>query len=278
MKLAYSSNAYMRYGVVDAIDRVADLGYDGIELMADVPHLWPASTDQKLIDAVRRRLDERGLAISNVNAFMMNAVGDFWHPSWIEEDEDYRRLRVDHTIAALRMAARLGAPSITTEPGGPKPFGAGVTREATLGVFVDGLRKALHVAEDAGVMLLVEPEPGLLIETAGEALELATMVSSPMFGINFDAGHFYCVSDPLPETVERLRTCTKHYHLEDIAATRVHQHLVPGHGAIDFAALLAAIARTSYHGFLTVELYPYLDDPDAAGREAREFLTPLLPK
>ena len=64
---------------------------------------------------------------------------------------------------------------------------------------------------------------------------------------------------------------TRHYHLEDIAATRVHQHLVPGCGAIDFTATLAAIRDTGYDGWLTVELYPYLDDPDAAAREAKEF-------
>ena len=50
-----------------------------------------------------------------------------------------------------------------------------------------------------------------------------------------------------------------HYHFEDIAATRVHQHLVPGRGAIDFAATLRAIRATGYDGWLTVELYPYID-------------------
>ena len=60
--------------------------------------------------------------------------------------------------------------------------------------------------------------------------------------------------------------------LEDIAATRVHQHLVPGRGAIDFPATINAIRETGYNGWLTVELYPYIDDPDAAAREAREFL------
>jgi hypothetical protein len=31
-----------------------------------------------------------------------------------------------------------------------------------------------------------------------------------------------------------------------------------------------------YDGWLTVELYPYLDDPDAAGREALDFLNRCL--
>src|SRR5437870_11084570 len=87
-RLAYSSNAYMRFGVEEAIARIAALGYRGIELMADAPHLWPAETASRKIDAVRAALDRHGLAISNVNAFMMNRIADkrqpYWHPSWIE--------------------------------------------------------------------------------------------------------------------------------------------------------------------------------------------------
>jgi sugar phosphate isomerase/epimerase len=68
----------------------------------------------------------------------------------------------------------------------------------------------------------------------------------------------------------------RHYHLEDIAATRVHHHLVPGTGAIDFSAVVSAIRATGYDGWLTVELYPFLDDPDAAARQALELLRPLI--
>jgi len=271
MKLAYSTNAYRKCGVLEAVDRIAALGYVGIELMADTPHLWPAKSTDAEIDAVRRRLGEHGLTISNVNAFMMNEIRDFRHPSWIEPDPGYRRLRQRHTEAAITMARKLGADSITTEPGGPLPDG--FSREAALDMFVDGMGAALRRAEGEGVLLLVEPEPGLLIENAAQFLELAERIDSPMFGLNFDIGHFYCVSDPLPETIERLASHTRHYHFEDIAATRVHRHLIPGHGAIDFETVHRAIEATGYNGWLTVELYPYLDDPDGAGREARAYLS-----
>lgn len=275
MKLAYSSNAYRRFAIGEAMARIAGVGYAGMELMADVPHAWPAGLSDAQIEELRRGLGECGLALSNINAFMMNAVQDFWHPSWIEKDESFRRLRVRHTIASLRLAKKLGAPCITTEPGGPLP--EGMSRAHALDLFTDGLKEALTRAEDDGVLLLVEPEPGLLIENAVQFEELAVRINSPMFGLNFDVGHFYCVSDPLPETVARLRRWTRHYHFEDIAASRVHEHLVPGRGAIDFDALLKAIRATGYDGWLTVELYPYLDDPDAAGREALEFLRKRLP-
>ncbi len=274
MKLAYSSNAYMRWPIDEAVRRIAALGYEGIELMADVPHAWPATTTDEQIEAIVRSVADSGLTISNINAFMMNAVQDFWHPSWIEPDAEFRRLRVEHTIDALTMARKLGANCITTEPGGP--LEEGMQREEAMDLFVVGLNEALICAEDLQVQLLVEPEPELLIENMGQFLELADRVDSPMFGLNFDIGHFFCVSDPLPESIERLAGITKHYHLEDIAATRVHEHLVPGRGAIDFTEVLDAISATGYEGWLTVELYPYLDDPDAAGRQAREHLLRLM--
>jgi len=275
MRLAFSSNAYRRWSIAETIERIAGIGYRGLELMADVPHAWPATTGDADVRTIRRLLHANELSLSNINAFMMNAVQDFWHPSWIEPDAGFRRLRVQHTIDALRMAAKLGAKCITTEPGGP--LENGMSRDAALDLFVAGLNETLSVAEDVGVRLLVEPEPGLLIENSAQFLELSTRIDSPMFGLNFDIGHFYCVGDPLPETIEHLKTLTRHYHIEDIAATRVHEHLIPGHGAIDFPAVLQAIRATAYDGWITVELYPYLDDPDAAGREALEYLTRLLP-
>jgi sugar phosphate isomerase/epimerase len=69
---------------------------------------------------------------------------------------------------------------------------------------------------------------------------------------------------------------TRHYHIEDIAVDRVHQHRIPGRGAIDFAATLREIQRTGYDGWVTVELYPYIEDPDEAGREAKRYLEGVL--
>ena len=42
MKLAFSSNAYLHFSIEETIARIAALGYRGIEMLADVPHAWPA--------------------------------------------------------------------------------------------------------------------------------------------------------------------------------------------------------------------------------------------
>ena len=96
-------------------------------------------------------------------------------------------------------------------------------------------------AEKEGVLLLVEPEPGLLIETCRPVPGVHGAHDSPAVGLNFDIGHSYCVSDDPAATIPRLAKYIRHFHLEDIAATRVHHHLIPGEGAIDFASVLKAV-------------------------------------
>jgi sugar phosphate isomerase/epimerase len=125
-------------------------------------------------------------------------------------------------------------------------------------------------AEKENVQLLVEPEPGLLIETCEQAEEFMSRMTSPAVGLNFDIGHQYCVGEDPAVSVKRLAKWVKHVHLEDIAATRVHHHMIPGEGVIDFASVLKAIDEIGYTGWVTIELYPYTDDPDHAARTALE--------
>lgn len=278
MKLAFSSNAYLRFTIEETIARVAALGYTGIELLADVPHAWPAGLLEVQKQSIRDALAKHNLTISNINAFMMNAIADprqpYWHPSYIEPDPNYRAIRREHTKRSLHLAHELGAPHITIEPGGP--LAAGQTWRVGSDMFYNELMPCVEVAEKLSVPILIEPEPGLLIERFDQYLEFASRINSPMIGLNFDVGHAYCVGEDPQDWVAKMADHTRHYHFEDIAATRIHQHLVPGRGAIDFALTLTAIQKTDYKGWLTVELYPYIDDPDAAAREARGFLNTRL--
>jgi len=278
MRLAFSTNAYLKHPFEEASARIAALGYEGLELMADVPHAWPAGLLEVTKRAIRAAMERNKLGFSNVNAFMMNAIADhrqpYWYPSFIEPDPGYRRVRIDHTRRALSLCAELGAPHITTEPGGP--LAPGQSRQEAIDLFVEVLKPLAEHAHTLGVELLIEPEPGLLLERSDQFVEVFERLSAPSVGLNFDVGHAYCMSEDVPQAIAKLAPHIRHFHLEDIAATRVHHHMVPGTGAIDFAAIVAAIKRTGYNGWLTVELYPFVDDPDAAARRAREVLLPLL--
>lgn len=241
--------------------------------MADVPHAWPPDLSADRVAELRRTIESLGLGISNINAFMMCAVGDFHHPSWIEADPSARRMRVEHTKASVELAARLGARTVSTEPGGPIP--AGMPREQALRIFRDGLREAAALTEKKGVRILIEPEPELLLERSEQALEFLDSAGLPGVGLNFDLGHFHVVGEDVPSLIRRLGPRIEHVHLEDIR-NRVHHHLPPGEGDLDFPAVFDAFRDIGYEGWITIELYPYQDDPVGIAARAYDAIRPLL--
>jgi len=264
MNLAFSTNAFKQVSLEESLRQIAACGYAGVEVMADVPHAYPPHCDRRRRAALRDLLADLRLAVSNVNAFTLFAQGDTWHPSWIEPEAEARQRRIEHTVAALELARDLGAPSISTEPGGP--VAPVMDRGAAFDLFCEGLERVLPAAEACGVDLLVEPEPGLLLERPRDFEALVERVRHERLALNFDLGHFYCVGVDPAEAVRRLAPWIRHVHLEDIAPSREHRHLVPGRGAVDLPAVLAALRDVGYAGWVTVELYPY----EAQAREVAE--------
>src|SRR4051812_24521878 len=98
--LSFSTNAFKQNTLEEAIDAIASIGYTGVELMADVPHAYPATFDRARRARVKQQIRDRQLIVSNINAFTLFACGDTYHPTWIEDDATLRQRRIDHTIGA----------------------------------------------------------------------------------------------------------------------------------------------------------------------------------
>jgi len=273
MIFGYSSNAYKNFSLGEAIDRIARKGFRGLEIMCDRPHLFPPDFSDTDLDDIRRAISRNNLKITNLNCFTLFAVGDTYLPSWIEPDSGRREMRIQHTLDCLKVADRLGCRTISIPPGGPLN---GMSRKQAVALFLQGIEKVAPLAEELGVKLLIEPEPELLIENAGEFKSFVKEVRSPMVGLNFDIGHFFCVGEDPRAAFEDLFEWIGHMHLEDIASDRTHVHLIPGRGAIDYADLFKTIQRMGYQGDISLELYTCVDAPDEAGQEGLEYLPPLF--
>ncbi len=111
-----------------------------------------------------------------------------------------------------------------------------------------------------------------MIESGAQFKEFCKELDPEVFGLNFDIGHFYCVGEDPAALIVELKDHIYHFHLEDIAATRVHNHLLLGEGALDFDGIFDAMEKIGYDGFVTVELYPYEDRPVEAANHSIDFL------
>jgi sugar phosphate isomerase/epimerase len=256
--LGFSTNAFKKYTLEQAIDSIARIGYGAVELMADLHHAYPTTFDARRRRDTLKRLHDRGLFVSNINAFTHFVDGDTYHPTWFEADPDRTQLRVDHTIRCIELAAEFGAATVSIQPGGPL-----ITSELLMAnaydLFAENLAKCVETAQRCDVVIAIEPEPGLIIERASEYWRFKQRYfrDEPYVGMNCDIGHLFCVGENPASVIRTLHGEIAHLHIEDIGANRVHQHLTPGRGVIDFVEVFRALHEVDYAGSATVELYPY---------------------
>src|SRR5688572_6949113 len=170
IQLAFSTNAFKKNTFEEALRAIAGIGYTAVELMADLHHAYPPLMTQERTAEIKRLLAELNLTVSNVNAFTLFACGDTYRPTWIEDSPEERKRRIDHTNNSIAMAADFGAKTISLQPGGPM-IGTTMTRAEAGRRFAEGLEECVPLAKQKGVILAIEPEPGLFIQTAAEWLE-----------------------------------------------------------------------------------------------------------
>lgn len=275
--LAFSSNAFKKHSLEEAIRTIARIGYSAVELMADVPHAYPASLSSRERLALKDLLASLKLRVSNINAFTLFAAGDTYHPTFFESDRSRRELRILHTMMAIELAGEVGSKTVSLQPGGPL-IGTGLSRVEGGEMFAEGLARLIPCARQHDVTLAIEPEPGLFIESAAEYLEFKARYfkDEPRIAMNCDVGHLFCVNEDPAWIIRGMASEIAHVHLEDIAASRVHQHLPPGRGAMDLGGVLLALAEVKYEGFVTVELYPYVSTAADIAEAAYDQVTRLL--
>jgi sugar phosphate isomerase/epimerase len=151
-----------------------------------------------------------------------------------------------------------------------------MSRDEAFALFHNGLSQVTPLAEELGIKILVEPEPNLLMENTREFTSFIKDVKSAAIGLNFDIGHFFCAGENPAAAFEDLFEWIGHVHIEDIASNRKHNHLIAGQGAIGFKEIFETMVRLGYKGDISLELYPYVDQPEEAGRRSLDYLIPVF--
>jgi sugar phosphate isomerase/epimerase len=277
IQLAFSTNAFKKNTFEEALRSIAGIGYTAVELMADLHHAYPPIMTPQRTWEIKSLLAELGLTVSNVNAFTLFACGDTYNPTWIDDSPAERARRVEHTKNSIRMAAEFGAPTISLQPGGPM-IGTTMTRAEAGRRFAGGLEQCVDLAREKGVILAVEPEPGLFIQTAAEylAFKKEYFPRDDAVKMNCDCGHLFCCGEDPAAVIREHAEHVSHIHIEDIGENRVHQHLTPGKGAMDFPAIFEAVEKVGYRRPVTVELYPYETTAAGVAKLAYDHLKPMI--
>lgn len=125
---------------------------------------------------------------------------------------------------------------------------------AIFGRIVDDLQKALAVAKEHDVTLLVENEFDCNVGTGEETAKLFQRISDRRLMHNWDPGNcFEAGEQPFPKAWDQLdHSRISHIHLKDAAGK---QWKPIGAGEIDFVGQFKALKQMKYSGTLSLETH-----------------------
>ncbi|MER7715600.1 sugar phosphate isomerase/epimerase family protein [Streptomyces flaveolus] len=254
LRFGYGTNGLTDLRLDDALALLADLGYDGVGLTLDHMHLDPLAPGLPArTRRVAHRLDALGLDVTvETGARYVLDPRRKHGPSLLDPDPEARARRTDLLVRAVRVAADLGAHAVHCFSGVTPP---GTDEDTAWKRLAESLAPVLDAADDAGVPLAVEPEPGHLLATLADFHVLRRTLGDPgNLGLTLDLGHCQCL-EPLPpaDCVREAAPWLRHVQIEDMRRG-VHEHLPFGDGEIDFPPVLEALAATGYQGLTVVEL------------------------
>jgi L-ribulose-5-phosphate 3-epimerase len=185
-------------------------------------------------------------------------------------DDTVRSAQVDGLIAAIRLAADLGAGVVRAY--GSKEVPA-ADRARAVDLLVRSLREAGNVAAEAGVKIAVENHYGTLTVTAAQTVEVVRAVGMPSVGILYDQANIETMlGEAWPEALALQRDSIVHVHVKDFEfkgerrasdtaglvshmdpAGRAIRARVIGEGIVPWSKILPALAAAGYAGPVSIE-------------------------
>ncbi len=242
--IGFRTIGYREVAPEEAILRIAEIGYDGIELCLEHPGLEPETLDHEYCAQLARLASDAGAALATIS----------YHG-----DRDPLDLRWQRALLAIELAPAFGCDIVIIN----SPRSGPETPADLEDQFYDQLAAQIERAEAVGVTLALEPEPGLLVHGCRDMQALMERMGSSALRVNLDVGHAFLTEDDLTAAIAMLGDTIVAVHVEDIANGR-HRHLVPGTGEMKLGEILEALRATGFHGWLTVDLFDIAAAPDEA--------------
>lgn len=236
------------------VARLAELGYDGVELAVREP--------SKLdVAALKRTLDKYHLqvpAIGTGQAYVEE------HLSFTDPDPSIREQALARIQSHIDLAREFGALVIIgLIRGKVQP---NVSREQAHTWLVDAITTVARVASTQNVRLAIEPINRYetdLVNNVPDALALIDEIGAKNVGVLFDTFHAN-IEEPRIET--GLMVCRSrlfHVHIAD------SNRWFPGAGHTDFGRVIATLKGMKYTGWVSAEILPMPNLERATGQTIR---------
>jgi sugar phosphate isomerase/epimerase len=217
IKLSYSTFGLTDLSYLNAIEEVDKAGYPGIELSFHRDQFNPFNITDDDIASVKNKLQSlqvKAACVATASHFFTPSRPH--EPSLMSPDMAGRKRRINLVKRGIDFARKLDVPLVT--------FGSGFIRDEHIldpsanpqELLVDSIHRCLkEIRDDEDITLLIEPEPGMFIETVEQGMSLVDEVNSPKFRLHLDMCHMYCSEQDYIAALGKAAPYTRFLHVSD---------------------------------------------------------------
>ncbi|MCA9297770.1 MAG: sugar phosphate isomerase/epimerase, partial [Phycisphaerales bacterium] len=175
--------------------------------------------------------------------------------SLLARDEARRAASVQYIKDCITMVADLGGQEMSVVPGSVGQLVPEATPEEEWTWAVESLQACNYHAQAKGVRIGVEPInrfETFFINRASQAIALAEAVG-PTCGVCLDSFHMAMEESDMFDAIRAAGDRLVDFHIGE------NNRFAPGHGSLDWSAIVATLREIGYDGPLSVEFCPPFD-------------------
>lgn len=213
-KLSYSTNGLTNLTLNRVIQEIKKAGFDGAELSFQENQFNPFTLQIKDFLEIKDYFNQNNVkpvCISTATTFFLSKTAH--EPSLLSINHEKRKQRIDLIKRGIEIAKIIGVPVVS--------FQSGYIRDEHLknpsinphDSLISGIKECLNDIGD--IILVIEPEPGMYIETLEDAVKLINEINSNNFKLHIDIGHAYCTENDYIKALEEYYPFTQYMHLAD---------------------------------------------------------------
>lgn len=255
----------------DAINAIADIGFDGVELA-----VMPGYDGEPATLSTARRGEIVAL-LQNRNLRLV-ALMEHLYPT--EDDAQHQQ-----ALERLRRSMQL-ARDLKGEPPMIQTVLGGGTWEAKKEMFRDRLADWVRLAEEHEVKLAIKPHRGGALSQPSEAVWLMEQLSQPTcLGMVYDYSHYAFRGLPLEASLRQARPYIVYVALKDAVqeGDKVVFKLPGESGTFDYVYLLGYLQQSGYGGAYCCEVSSQVSkqpgyDPIAAAKTCYQHMRAAFEK
>ena len=275
MILGYNTNGLSNHDAMDGLALLARTGYRSVALTIDHGWLSPRDPNRRIqLQQFKHFLNEHRFSsvIETGARFLLNPATKH-APTLLDPDPAEVQRRIDFLKYCIEVGVELESDCVSIWSGTKPP---GISFNAATQRLVQNLAPILDYAEECGIDIGFEPEPGMLIDNTGRFERLVHLIDSPRLGMTLDIGHLFCLSEvPIANYIEKWADRLVNVHIEDMKAG-VHEHLLFGTGQIYFPPVVESLKAAGYRGGVNIELSRHSHNAAEVVKQSYDFLAPII--